>query len=158
MWDKVREAAKLERLQLRRLLDEYRPLVDRCAANAPSHFELAALSAMLHSFYTGVENIFKRIAVDLDGRTPRGDVWHRQLLDSMKAPGRGRPAVVSEELATNLDDYLTFRHFFRHAYTFDLRWDRMKPLVLGCEETLRILESELDRFFAAGSGSTHEPE
>ena len=62
------------------------------------------------------------------------------------------------QLRRLLDDYITFRHLFRHTYTFDLRWDRMKPLVLGCEETFRLLEGELDRFFAAGSGITHEPE
>jgi hypothetical protein len=28
----------------------------------------------------------------------------------------------------------------------------MKTLVLGCEETLKLLEDELDRFFAAGTG------
>jgi hypothetical protein len=48
---------------------------------------------------------------------------------------------------------MEFRHFFRHSYVFFLRWDRMKPLVLGCEETLKLVEDELDRFFAAGTGS-----
>ncbi len=33
----------------------------------------------------------------------------------------------------------------------DLRWDRMKSLVLECEETLKLVEEELDRFFAAGT-------
>ncbi len=47
---------------------------------------------------------------------------------------------------------MEFRHVFRHAYTFDLRWDRMKTLVLGCEETLRLVEGELDGFFKAGTG------
>ena len=42
---------------------------------------------------------------------------------------------------------MEFRHVFRHAYTFDLRWDRMKTLVLGCEETLHLVEEQLDRFF-----------
>jgi hypothetical protein len=48
---------------------------------------------------------------------------------------------------------MEFRHLFRHAYVFDLRWDRMKPLVLGCVETLKLLEDELDRFLPAGTGS-----
>ena len=47
---------------------------------------------------------------------------------------------------------MEFRHVFRHAYTFDLRWDRMKTLVLGCEETLQLVEGELDRFFEARTG------
>jgi len=47
---------------------------------------------------------------------------------------------------------MEFRHVFRHAYTFDLRWDRMKTLVLGCEETFQLVEGELDRFFEARTG------
>jgi hypothetical protein len=41
---------------------------------------------LLHSFYTGVENIFKRVAVELDGEPVRGDSWHRELLLRMKSP------------------------------------------------------------------------
>jgi hypothetical protein len=80
----------------------------------------------------------------------RGEFWHRQLLDSMKAAGQARPAVISDSLATRLDDYLTFRHLFRHAYTFDMRWEGIKPLVLGFRETLAHLEEELDHFLETG--------
>jgi hypothetical protein len=71
----------------------------------------------------------------------------------MGRPGEARPAVISAGLAERLDAYLDFRHFFRHSYVFLLRWDRMKPLVLDCEETLKLVEDELDQFFAAGTGS-----
>ena len=47
---------------------------------------------------------------------------------------------------------MEFRHVFRHAYTFDFRWDRMKTLVLRCGETLQLVEGELDQFFEAGTG------
>jgi hypothetical protein len=46
---------------------------------------------------------------------------------------------------------MEFRHAFHHAYTFNMRWDRMKTLVLGCEETLKLMEGELDRFFKAAA-------
>ena len=63
-----------------------------------------------------------------------------------------REQVLSRELGGRLKEYMEFRHVFRHAYTFDLRWDRMKALVLGCEETLQLVEGELDRFFEAATG------
>ncbi len=151
MWDRLRRQVALERQQLRRLLDIHRRLLDKCAAGPPDDIELSALASMLHSFYNGVENIFKRVAAELDGGPPTGEFWHRQLLDSMKLPGRSRSTVVSDELAERLDDYLQFRHLFRHAYTFDLRWESMKTLTLGCEETLAWLERELDRFLEAGA-------
>jgi hypothetical protein len=151
VWDKLRKQVAVERQQLGRLLEGYRPLLEKGAATQPSDFELAALAAMLHSFYNGIENIFKRIAEELDGQAPESEFWHRQLLDSMSQPAKARSAVISKGLAERLDSYLDFRHFFRHAYIFTLRWDRMKGLVLGCGETLRQLERELD-FFFRGAG------
>lgn len=104
------------------------------------------LAALLHSFYSGVENIFKRVAVELDGETPRGEGWHRQLLDTMAIPTRIRGAVISDSLRDTLSEYLAFRHVFRQAYSFDLRWDKMSALVLNCEPTFRRLETEIDAF------------
>jgi hypothetical protein len=153
VWDDLREKAAVEREQLHHLLDHCRPLLEKCTANPPNDLELIALAAMLHSFYNGIENIFKRIAGEFSGRSPAGEGWHRGLLDLMGRRERMRPAVISEGLVERLDAYLDFRHFFRHSYVFFLRWDRMKALVLGCEETLELFEDELDRFFAAGTGS-----
>ncbi len=73
---------------------------------------------------------------------------HRRLLDQVSARTDDQPAVVSEELKTRLRPYLDFRHVFRHAYTFDLRWDKMRELVLDCEATLATLHEELATFLA----------
>lgn len=146
VWDRLRKQVALERQQLGTLFEMYRPLLQKCADNPPNEIELSALAAMLHSFYSGIENIFKRIAAEVDGRPPGGEFWHRELLDAMVKPGKARPAVLSSDLADRLDDYLQFRHVFRHAYTFNLRWDRMRSLALGCEETLHLLEDQLDEF------------
>jgi hypothetical protein len=61
VWDDLREKAAVEREQLHRLLDHCRSLLEKCAANPPNEIELSPLAAMLHSFYNGIENIFKRI-------------------------------------------------------------------------------------------------
>ncbi len=151
MWDRLRKQIALERKQLRRLLEVYRPLLDKSAARPPNDIELSALAAMLHSFYNGVENIFKRTAIEVDGGMPTGEFWHKALLDSMTRATGQRTSVLSPDLGRRLKEYMEFRHVFRHAYTFDLRWDSMKTLALGCEETLRRLETELDRFLEAGA-------
>jgi hypothetical protein len=57
-----------------------------------------------------------------------------------------RPALLSEELHDTLNEYLRFRHVFRNAYSFDLDWQKMSPLVLRLEETFQKLESALDDF------------
>lgn len=89
MWDKLRSAVTLERRELHRLLESYPALFEERAENPPSEVELTALAAVLHSFYTGIENILKRIAETLDGQSPRRAFWHRQLLESMRIPGPG---------------------------------------------------------------------
>ena len=145
-WDKFRKQQATEREQLQRLLSGIHGLLRKCRDTAPTEIELSALAATLHSFYTGVENIFKRVAVELDAEPVRGNAWHRDLLQRMKMPATHRPALLPEELHDTLNEYLRFRHVFRNAYSFDLDWQKMSPLVLRLEETLQKLEAALDDF------------
>ncbi len=145
-WDKFRKQQATEREQLQRLLMGMNRLLAKCRDTAPTEIELSALAATLHSFYTGTENIFKRVAVELDGEPLRGDAWHRELLRRMKTPTAHRPALLSEELHDSLNEYLRFRHVFRNAYSFDLDWRKMSPLALAFGETFTKLEKALDDF------------
>jgi hypothetical protein len=54
--------------------------------------------------------------------------------------------VFSPGLKDELRLYMDFRHVFRHAYTFELRWAKMAELVHGCEDLLRRLKQELASF------------
>jgi hypothetical protein len=145
-WVKFRKQQAADREQLQRLLSGIHALLAKCSDTAPTEIELSALAATLHSFYTGVENIFKRVAMELDGEPVRGDAWHRELLLRMKTPTARHPALLSEELHDTLNEYLRFRHVFRNAYSFDLDWRKMSPLVLRLEETFQKLENALDNF------------
>lgn len=111
-WDRFRKQQAAEREQVQRLLFGIHGLLAKCRDTAPTEIELSALAATLHSFYTGVENIFKRVAVELDGEPARGDSWHRELLLRMKTPTARRPALLPGELHDTLNEYLRFRHVF----------------------------------------------
>ena len=65
----------------------------------------------------------------------------------MAQPTNARPAVLPQQLATTLEDYLGFRHVFRSHYSFELAWDLMAPLVDQLESTFEGLERALDAFF-----------
>lgn len=56
-WDKFRKQQSTEREQLQRLLSGIHPMLTKCRTTIPTEIELSALAAVLHSFYTGVENI-----------------------------------------------------------------------------------------------------
>ena len=115
-------------------------------AKASSRRSVNSWSRALHSFHTGAENIFKRVAVELDGEPVRGDAWRRELLPRMKTPAARRPALLSEELHDTLKEDPRFRHVFGSAYSFDLDWRKMSPLVLRLEGTFQKLEKALDDF------------
>jgi hypothetical protein len=122
-------------------------LLRQVAQSPPEFIEIAALGALLHAFYTGVENIFKRIALEIDDQLPIGPYWHSDLLNLMAQAAVARPAVITPPLRQRLKEYLNFRHVFRQAYTFDLDWAKMAALVLDCEDTWRQLHLELEQFF-----------
>lgn len=108
--------------------------------------EVSALATFLHSFYSGIENSLKRIAIEIDGSAPSGDAWHRQLLSSMTSGTNRRPPVLSNALYETISEYLAFRHFFRQAYSFHFNWYKMSDLVLNAESILRRFETEVDSF------------
>jgi hypothetical protein len=151
MSNQLREQVAAELRLLRRLLDEYGALIGRCAKHPPDLIERAALAAMLHGFYNGVENVFKRTATAIDGAIPGGPAAHRDLLDLMARATSTRPQVISESLRNRLDPYLDFRHMFRHGYSFQLEWEKMEMLVLECESVLGQFDAELNSFLAATS-------
>jgi hypothetical protein len=151
LWDKTRTEIVFELQQLKELVDSSRHLIDKTRDTSPDRMEIVVLASMLHSFYNGIENIFKRIALDSDGAVPTGASWHSELLDSMARAAASRPPAISQALQERLWDYLAFRHVFRSVYSFLLQWDRMAPLVFDCQSTLQRLEMELSVFLSSTS-------
>lgn len=146
--DRLAREIELELRQIRQLLDVSAHLLD--GGTLPGNYDQAAgLAATLHSFYNGIEHLFKRIAAFFGEPQPSGPGWHRELLDSMARPTDRRGAVLSDELHLLLDDYLRFRHFFRHAYAFTLQVPEMAPLAAQCPRCLQKLEAELQEFLDA---------
>ena len=121
-------------------------LIKKCDDTEPEIIELTALASVLHSFYNGVENIFILIAKNIDKEKPEGAKWHKNLLLKMNEEVTGRPAVISDELKDNLINYLGFRHFYRHSYSFFLDWEEIKSLVLSLIDTWEQLKRELKLF------------
>jgi hypothetical protein len=152
--DELREQVDVERESLRQLLDASRELIETAKTGQPGQIELWAMAAMLHSFYNGIENVFKRIALAVDHELPRSDSWHHDLLDRLSQAKGTRPPVVSTDLCERLEEYLDFRHFFRHAYSFKLNWGGMSHLILQCEDTVRRFFTEIDTFLRSADDDT----
>jgi hypothetical protein len=143
---KLKKQIDVELAQLDGLMKRHPQLLTKGAQDVLTLVEIDAVAALLHSFYTGVENLLKRISVTIDGGPPTGEVWHARLLDSMTHPTTARGPVISAELRTALRRFLDFRHVFRHAYSFELQWSKMAPLVAECRVTFERFEQEVTRF------------
>lgn len=99
-------------------------LKDAVARKEKSVIELAAIGTFLHNIYNGIENILKQILNAKDMKISKTDTWHKDLLDISVSSG-----IISGELSDKLYEYLTFRHFFVHAYGFMLDEDQLEDLI-----------------------------
>jgi len=146
--EKVASQVIFEIGQINQLLSAYADLWERAQENTPNLVELTAIASVLHSFYNGLENIFLSIAKGLDQQVPSGAQWHRDLLEQMTQQTTDRPSVISSKVVQKLADYLGFRHFYRHSYSFFLDWEEMENLVIALpevwEQTRKALQDFLD--------------
>jgi hypothetical protein len=144
--ERVIEEIQFEITQIDRLFMSYAALFDRVRQSQPDLIETTAVASVLHSFYNGLELIFLSIAKRLDREVPTGERWHRQLLLQMTQSTAQRNWVISVELAQRLDDYLSFRHFYRHSYTFFLEWSELEKLVIPVFSVWSQARAELNEF------------
>jgi predicted nucleotidyltransferase len=145
---RLREYLDNEFANLSLLLDSASPLLQKVSTSPPDNIEIMAVAALLHSFYTGIESAFKRIAMLVDETVPAGEFSHTELLRQMSRPTQRRLELLSAGLSATLQDYLRFRHFFRHAYTYHLDWSQMSQLAQNCRPVLEQLKSAAYSFLA----------
>lgn len=75
---------------------------------------------------------------------PEGKQWHRDLLIQMSVGKPIRKPIISEDLKVVLAEYLAFRHYYRHAYSFFLKWDELEKLIVPMFEVWNDLKTELE--------------
>jgi uncharacterized protein YutE (UPF0331/DUF86 family) len=134
---KIHEYVEAELENIQRVIAE---LPDEDSVEKLSTLELAGAASLIHNFYNGVENILKQIVGASREEIPIGPSWHRDLLNL--AVSRND---ISEPTAKELRQYLAFRHFFSHAYSFDLDKNRIIPLLQGIPAVLASFISEINK-------------
>jgi len=132
--------------QINTLLESYDELFLIVKNQTPNLVELAALASILHSFYNGIENIFQIILKKIDQQVINDPKWHKELLRKMSERTPQRDAVISVGTMLLLSQYLSFRHFYRHSYSFYLNWNDMQPLVNSLNEVWDKFSKEFNEF------------
>ena len=98
--------------------------------------------------YRGMENIFRRIALDVDLRIPDGSRWYKELLTQMAEPQAERQPVISQGTFEILEELLEFRHVFNNIYGEELIYEQTKRNAKQIGELFNSLSVELDAFVA----------
>ena len=133
----LREKVEAELEQIERVLGE---LPEGHRIRRLSVLELAGTASLLSSVYHGMENVLKQGLLALGLGLPSGPAWHRDLLRSACEHG-----IVSVELRNRLAAYMAFRHFFTHAYGFQLDPRKLAPLARGVRAVSAAFEKEAKR-------------
>ena len=134
-----------EMAQVERLLEESRRDLSGVGERT-SRLEVRGVGSVLHDFYSGVERVFERIAVELDGQLPRGD-QQSQLLNRMEVGVEGvRPRVLTPDLAERLRPFLRFRQRFWNIGGGQLDRERCAGLLAEADEVWPLLKQEMQDF------------
>ena len=122
------------------------PLIELCKLKIPDSIEIRAMAQILHSFYNGIEKtlilIFKAIGENL----PNDSVWHKTLLNIAFGQNLKGFKIFRDDIRDLLNEYLSLRHFIRHSYSYQLKWERMNNLVNNLEDTWVIVKSDFEKF------------
>ena len=116
-------------------------LIVKSGKNNYSIAELAAMASFLHSIYNGIENTLKRILIAQGIKLKDSPYWHRDLLQTSASE-----EIISETLHDMLLDYLTFRHYFIHAYSIYIEWERMGRLVINLPDTIASFKAKIEEY------------
>ncbi len=103
-----------------------------------SRVELAAISTFLHNIYNGFENVLKRVLLSEQTEIKKSPTWHKDMLKAALEKG-----IIDDGLYNTLSEYLAFRHFFVHAYSFNLNWEALRPLVDNLQDTLKMFRASI---------------
>ncbi len=123
----LREEILIELDQMQTTVAEVEALRQDLTSRVPSNREKTAAATFLAQFYSGVENILKRLSRFHGVPLPTGDTWHTDLFKRFCEPSLvPLPALFDTALAGQLAPFRRFRHVVFHGYGFQIEWERMQ--------------------------------
>ena len=108
---------------------------------------MESLAYQLHNLYCAFEDLMELVADEFENRIEERKNWQIRLLRRMTEEiPEIRPALFSLETLPLLDELRGFRHWFRHAYSYEIDPEKL-GIVLGKAIELRIkYKSDVESF------------
>ena len=134
---KINEQIDAELENIERVMAE---LPESGSLSSLSSLELAGVATLTHNFYNGIENILKKLILYKNMDVPHSHSWHKDLVNIALSNN-----IISSVTAKKLREYLGFRQFFNHSYSFDLDAERMTPLIKNISSTLTSFRNDISK-------------
>jgi len=148
--DELREEINIEMELIETTLQELLALSKDVAGKEPTVREKTAAAAFMAQFYSGVENILKRISYFNSVPLPADATWHVDLFKRFCAPPyKSLPVLFDESLALAMSPFRKFRHVVHHGYGFQLDWSRMQEGIANIEDVFTQFKSKLSDYLQA---------
>ena len=130
-----------------RLIEEALQNLEDAPARYRRSVELE-IARYLYDFYKQLENIFERIASEIDQAVPKGTEWHKDLLQQMAEPRATRGPVLSQKTCVELQELLGFRHVFVYIYGAKLDYEQTLENAKRVNAVFPNISEELAVFIA----------
>ena len=142
----LREKIEHEISRIEKLLTDAKPLLDLCKQKEPDFIEITATAQILHSFYNGVESVVILFLKSINEKAPNDSKWHKTLFEIMFDKNSMNTTILRNDIKIPLEKYMYFRHFIRHSYSSELKWNEMETLVKNLDEIWNIIKTDFELF------------
>ena len=143
---KFKEKIEFEISRIDKLLIDAKPLLDLCKLKEPDFVEIAASAQILHSFYNGIENVVILILKGINEKIPNDNKWHKTLFEIIFGLNSKNAIILRNDIKEPLEKYMYFRHFIRHSYSSELKWNEMEILVKNIEGMWSSIKTDFELF------------
>lgn len=108
---------------------------------------IESIAYQLHNLYCAFEDLFKIVANTFENNIQNKASYHVELLKRMAISIEGiRPSLVSQESYALLDNLRSFRHLFRHAYSYELDARKVRIVIEDSSKLKDIYRKDINTF------------
>jgi len=131
-----------------RVIDEiYKKIEIRKSAFEESQTNMESLAYQLHNLYCAFEDLFKIVADNFENTIEDKARYHIELLRRMSIPIEGiRPPLLTEDATRFFDELRSFRHLFRHAYSYEIDPRKLKIVLEDVQKLKNIYKNLVPKF------------
>ena len=131
--------------QLSEIEDIYKKLEDRRKKRGKAGIE--SIAYQLHNLYCAFEDLFKIVAETFENHIQDKTKYHMELLRRMTVSIEGvRPLLLSHESYILFDNLRSFRHFFRHAYSYEIDVRKVRIVLDDADKLREMYKKDVEIF------------